>query len=577
MPKPCAQVRPAMPPPMIATRGWPMANERRGKSRPAVAAVPPASIWRRVGLSTSRIARTSSSGAPVVRDWSHDARASRSIAVKGERKDLRKGGVPFAQPTLSRNSTAEIHPCRRFVRPHRPDYRRFVRPRPAFRRIRGRSRRQGRRRRAPHRQARGAGERVWRKNAAAVAMDVEDEASVIAGFDAAEKALGPIDSVIANAGMNHRGMALDLAIADFDKIVSVNFRGVFLTAREAAKRMIAHGSKESRTRPHRAGQLARRGEGAARARDLLRHQGWRPDDGQGVRARMGQSGHQCELDLPGFHLDRTERRFPRERAGTEDDRRLPAPPHDAGRATSTARCCTCSPTPRAPSQAPRSYWTMDKDLSGAGAPSLRSKQLTGAACTIAALITLAIVWHWRQVFHVAGPASDDTPGRLAYVFTWLLLPGLSLLIGVQAAARRGFYRDAIDGTRTPSSPALEINLRYNTNTVEQVILAAIAWTGLALYLPARHASYDPGAGGGVLRRPHRLLHRLPDPPHRPRLRYGADRLADAHRLCLADVAAVGEFRVEQFLLSPIRADRHPSRLAPLAPQDDATAKVGPSP
>src|ERR1700760_38941 len=80
-------------------------------------------------------------------------------------------------------------------------------------------------------------------NAAAVAMDVEDEASVIAGFDAAEKSLGPIDSVIANAGMNHRGMALDLAIEDFDKIVSVNFRGVFITAREAAKHMIAHGSK----------------------------------------------------------------------------------------------------------------------------------------------------------------------------------------------------------------------------------------------------------------------------------------------------------------------------------------------
>jgi NAD(P)-dependent dehydrogenase (short-subunit alcohol dehydrogenase family) len=81
--------------------------------------------------------------------------------------------------------------------------------------------------------------------ATAVAMDVEDEASVIAGFAAAEKALGPIDSVIANAGMNSRGMALDLPMAEFDKIVSVNFRGVFLTAREAAKRMIAAGSKES--------------------------------------------------------------------------------------------------------------------------------------------------------------------------------------------------------------------------------------------------------------------------------------------------------------------------------------------
>lgn len=119
-----------------------------------------------------------------------------------------------------------------------------------------------------------------------------------------------------------------------------------------------------------------------------------------------------------------------------------------------------------------------------GGPSLLSKQLTGGACAIAALITLAMVWHWRGVFHVAGPASDDTQGRLAYVLTWLLLPGLSLLIGVGGAGRRGFYRDAIDGTRTPLSPALEINLRYNTNTVEQVILAAIAWTGLALYLPS---------------------------------------------------------------------------------------------
>jgi NAD(P)-dependent dehydrogenase (short-subunit alcohol dehydrogenase family) len=81
--------------------------------------------------------------------------------------------------------------------------------------------------------------------AAAVAMDVEDEASVIAGFDAAEKALRPIDSVIANAGMNSRGMALDLPIAEFDRVISVNLRGVFLTVREAAKRMIAAGSRES--------------------------------------------------------------------------------------------------------------------------------------------------------------------------------------------------------------------------------------------------------------------------------------------------------------------------------------------
>jgi NAD(P)-dependent dehydrogenase (short-subunit alcohol dehydrogenase family) len=82
-------------------------------------------------------------------------------------------------------------------------------------------------------------------NAAAVAMDVEDEASVIAGFAAAEKALGPIDGVVANAGMNSRGMALDLPIEQFDRVVSVNLRGAFLTVREGARRMIAAGSKQS--------------------------------------------------------------------------------------------------------------------------------------------------------------------------------------------------------------------------------------------------------------------------------------------------------------------------------------------
>jgi NAD(P)-dependent dehydrogenase (short-subunit alcohol dehydrogenase family) len=80
--------------------------------------------------------------------------------------------------------------------------------------------------------------------AVAVAMDVADEASVAAGFDAAEAAIGPINSVIANAGLNIPSPALDLATADFDAIMSVNLRGVFLTVREGAKRMIANGSKE---------------------------------------------------------------------------------------------------------------------------------------------------------------------------------------------------------------------------------------------------------------------------------------------------------------------------------------------
>lgn len=80
--------------------------------------------------------------------------------------------------------------------------------------------------------------------AAAVAMDVTDEASTISAFDAAEAAFGPVDTVIANAGVATEQMALDLPMDGVDALLSANLRGVFLTAREGAKRMIAAGSKD---------------------------------------------------------------------------------------------------------------------------------------------------------------------------------------------------------------------------------------------------------------------------------------------------------------------------------------------
>ncbi len=80
----------------------------------------------------------------------------------------------------------------------------------------------------------------------AVAMDVTDEASVIAGFDAAQAALGPIETVIANAGMNNEGLAVEVTADAFDQVMAINVRGVFLTAREGARRMMAAGSRDSR-------------------------------------------------------------------------------------------------------------------------------------------------------------------------------------------------------------------------------------------------------------------------------------------------------------------------------------------
>ncbi len=83
--------------------------------------------------------------------------------------------------------------------------------------------------------------------AIAVAMDVANKASTIAAFDAAEQAYGPVDSVIANAGMTLETAFLDHTTDEFDALMSVNLKGVFLTVQEAAKRMMAAGS---RTREH---------------------------------------------------------------------------------------------------------------------------------------------------------------------------------------------------------------------------------------------------------------------------------------------------------------------------------------
>jgi NAD(P)-dependent dehydrogenase (short-subunit alcohol dehydrogenase family) len=79
----------------------------------------------------------------------------------------------------------------------------------------------------------------------AVAMDVADEASVIAGIAAAEAALGPLHTAYANAGVGLPGMALEAPIADFDAMFSVNVRGAFLTAREAARAMKTNGAAEA--------------------------------------------------------------------------------------------------------------------------------------------------------------------------------------------------------------------------------------------------------------------------------------------------------------------------------------------
>ncbi|WP_341633839.1 SDR family NAD(P)-dependent oxidoreductase [Sphingomonas agri] len=84
------------------------------------------------------------------------------------------------------------------------------------------------------------------QQASAVELDVADEESVSRGFERAEAEAGPIRAVIANAGISGAGLATKLSAGDFDQTMAVNVRGVFLTAREAARRMMAADSRDNR-------------------------------------------------------------------------------------------------------------------------------------------------------------------------------------------------------------------------------------------------------------------------------------------------------------------------------------------
>ena len=68
--------------------------------------------------------------------------------------------------------------------------------------------------------------------------DVSDEASVEAAF---EKFGEAPDACVANAGILRTGPLLDHTVEDFRLVTAVNFVGVFITARAAARRMKDNG------------------------------------------------------------------------------------------------------------------------------------------------------------------------------------------------------------------------------------------------------------------------------------------------------------------------------------------------
>ena len=75
-----------------------------------------------------------------------------------------------------------------------------------------------------------------------VQCDVGDKAEVDALVGSAVAAFGRLDCAVANAGIVHACDFLDLEEADFDRVLRVNLKGVFLTGQAAARQMVAQGT-----------------------------------------------------------------------------------------------------------------------------------------------------------------------------------------------------------------------------------------------------------------------------------------------------------------------------------------------
>ncbi len=68
--------------------------------------------------------------------------------------------------------------------------------------------------------------------------DVADTASVESAFDAVEAQLGPVEVLIANAGLTRDTLLLRMSDEDIDVVLNTNLFGAIRTARRAAKGML---------------------------------------------------------------------------------------------------------------------------------------------------------------------------------------------------------------------------------------------------------------------------------------------------------------------------------------------------
>ncbi len=73
------------------------------------------------------------------------------------------------------------------------------------------------------------------------AFDVADPAAVAAAFEGFDRQGVEIDILINNAGIQHRAPMLELALADWQRVIDTNLTAAFIVGKEAGRRMVQRG------------------------------------------------------------------------------------------------------------------------------------------------------------------------------------------------------------------------------------------------------------------------------------------------------------------------------------------------
>jgi len=73
------------------------------------------------------------------------------------------------------------------------------------------------------------------------AFDVNSEAEIVAAFDRFDAEQIAVDILVNNAGIQFRKPMVELATADWQRVIDTNLTSAFVIGREAAKRMIVRG------------------------------------------------------------------------------------------------------------------------------------------------------------------------------------------------------------------------------------------------------------------------------------------------------------------------------------------------